>query len=83
MKFPIYRKYSHNRTYFKITSEKNFEELNIIGKTYSLHNFQSKILPDRLFIQDMIDNRNNHWDEISEEEYDQKKTYCTEKLQKV
>ena len=68
MLFPIYRKYNHNRTFFKITSDKDFEELNIMGNSYFLKNFEVKIFSDRIFILDMIENKNNLWKEITEEE---------------
>jgi hypothetical protein len=81
MIFPIYRKYRHNRTFFKINSEKDFEELNIISQCYTLRHFEVKILPDRVFIQDMIENKNNHWNESDEEEYYLRKSFCEKNLQ--
>ena len=80
MNFPVFRKYSHNRTFFKINSDKNFEELNLIGKTYTLRHFEVKIFSDRVFIQDMIENKDHYWTEISEGEYEEKKAYCLEEL---
>ncbi|MBX9853385.1 MAG: hypothetical protein K2X86_16690 [Cytophagaceae bacterium] len=81
MIFPLYRKYSHERTYFKIVSTNGFEELNIIGKSFILRNFEVKIFTDRIFISDMMENKENLWVEIGAEEYEAKKNYCLANLQ--
>lgn len=83
MNFPVFRKYSHNRTFFKIHSTMNFEELNLIGNTYILRFFEVKIFSGRIFIQDMIENKDHYWIEISEKEYEEKKSYCQEKLRSL
>lgn len=80
MLFPIYRKYKHNRTFFKINSPEDFEELNILGSSYQYKHFKVRIFTDRLFIQDMIDNTKHHWVEITSNEYEGKKTFCMENL---
>lgn len=80
MKFPVYRKYSHNRTFFKVNSFSDFEELNIIGNYYYLRNFRVKIFSDQWLINDLIENRNNSWIEISQEEYENRRSYCYENL---
>ena len=81
MIFPLYRRYSHGRTYFKIVSDNSFEELNIVGKAFIIRNFEVKIFTDRIFILDMIEKKENLWVEISEEEYEIKKNYCIANLQ--
>lgn len=80
MEFPVYRKYAHNRTFFKINTEKDFEEINIIGNSYLLRRFEVKIFPDRVFIQDMIENKLNYWVVSSREEYETKKSFCLNNL---
>lgn len=80
MDFPLYRKYAHNRTFFKIISEKHFEELTLIGNSYLLRQFEVKIFPDRVFIQDMIENKDNYWLDSFKEEYEAKKTFCLKNL---
>ena len=55
MVFPVYRKYPNNKTFFKINSWEEFEELKIIGSKYSIHQYLSKIFTDRILIQDMIE----------------------------
>ena len=32
IKYPIYRKLSNNRSFYKVVDSKNFEEIQIIGK---------------------------------------------------
>ena len=54
MTYPIFRKYNDGLTYFKITSDTEFQELKRQGKYYSLSNFKCKIHPDRVFMNDLI-----------------------------
>jgi len=81
--FPKYRKYAHERTYFKILSAEHFEELAIHGSFYSLRPFRAQIHPDRVLINDMIQNHNNHWLESNEKEYEEKVAYCKQKLKEL
>ena len=37
MKFPLYRKYSNNKSYFKVLNEIEFEELKFIGQKIELY----------------------------------------------
>ena len=80
--FPVYRKYAHNRTFFKITSAHEFEELQIIGHSYSIHHIKAKILPDRNFISDMLFDYQKNWQAIEQAEYENKLRECEEKLKK-
>jgi hypothetical protein len=67
--YPQYRKYPNNRSFFKIISEKEWEEIQLIGSRFILHTYEVKILPDRNFIYDMTFDYENNWEKISEEEY--------------
>jgi hypothetical protein len=67
--FPLYRKYKNNKNFFKITSENEFEELSIIGTKLIIKNHLVKILPDRNFIFDLIENSDSLFLNSSEEEY--------------
>lgn len=69
MKFPQYRKYPHNKTFFKIISNVEFEEVQIHGNGVEKFHFVAKILPDRNYIQDLLTNKDKNWLEIDEEEY--------------
>lgn len=67
--FPLYRKYKNNKNFFKIISENEFEELSIIGLKLIIKKHQAKILPDRNFIFDLIENSDSLFLNSSEEEY--------------
>jgi len=83
MNFPLYRKYGHNRTFFKIISSKKFEEIQIVGNNYSIHEIEAKILPEFHYVNDLIINHNNHWEVIDEKEYEEVLKRCKNELQKV
>ena len=68
--YPQFRKYQHERTYFKIISKDEWEEIQVIGNNYSLHQFKVAILPDRNYIHDLTFDFEKNWVEIDEEEYE-------------
>lgn len=73
MQYPQYRKYPHQRTYFKIISAVEWEELHISKGQVSIHSFTAKILPDRNYIHDLTFNYEKNWIEIDEKEYEKVK----------
>ncbi len=68
--FPLYRKYPNNKSYFKLLSLTEFEEIQFIGNKGFIYRFEAKILPDRYFIRDMVDLKDKRWVEIESEEYE-------------
>lgn len=74
--FPLYRKYAHDKTFFRINSKENFDELTIIGSFYIYRNQQAQIFPEFTMIIDMIENSNNNWIDISEQEFEGKLNEC-------
>ena len=78
--FPIYLKYSHERTFFRINSKENFDELNIIGSFYIYKNQQAQIFPEFTMIIDMIENKDGNWLAISAQEFVEKVDFCKETL---
>lgn len=68
--FPQYRKYKNERSYFKIPSMNEWEEIQIIGSKCVINKFEVKILPDRNFIQDMLFEYIENWEAIEEKEYE-------------
>lgn len=70
MEFPIYRKYSNHRSFFRIDSMDSFLEIKLTGSKKEEHQFEAKIHPDRVFIQDMIAKSNGYWEESSEDEFE-------------
>jgi hypothetical protein len=81
--YPLYRKYSDNKTWFKITSSSTFEELKILGIYFSMHSFQAAILPDRNFISDLISCATEGIVEAEEESYLKTLEHCLENLKRV
>lgn len=71
--YPQYRKYYNNKSYFKIISSEEFEEIQLLGTKKSVHLFKAKILPDRNLIYDMTFDYEKSWQKIEEEEYVQVK----------
>ncbi len=52
--FPTYRKYKNNKHFFKIISESEFDEISFIGSKAIVTKHIAKILPDRNFISDLL-----------------------------
>lgn len=69
MEFPIYRKYSNNKSFFKVLGLTTFEELKFMGSKVERYFFEAQILPERNFINDMIAMRNGSWVESDESEF--------------
>jgi hypothetical protein len=70
VEFPLYRKYPNNKSYFKVLSHDEFEEIQILGSQAYHYTFKAKILPDRNLVADMIDAKQN-WVAIEREEYEE------------
>lgn len=67
--FPQYRKYKNNKHFFKILSQEAFEEISFIGSKMIVHTTIAKILPDRNFIDDLLNDLGNTAEVITEDEY--------------
>jgi hypothetical protein len=70
MDFPQYRKYKNNQSYFKIDSLIKFTEYKVFGSKIEKYYFEVKILPDRNFIYDMLNDFELHWDKINKSEFE-------------
>jgi len=55
MDFPQYRRYSTGSSYFKITDERNFIEIQFVGVKVFLHQIKAIQYPEILRIKDMLD----------------------------
>ena len=71
--YPQYRKYSNNKSYYKINSPNQFEEIQILGNKKTIHHFEAKILPDRNYIYDLTFNYEKYWVICQKEEYEKLK----------
>ena len=78
--FPIFRRYLHGNTYYRINSQENFDELLVVGKFFVYKNFQARILPEFQLIIDLIDNAENRWEIIEEEDFENKLDFCKTNL---
>ena len=67
--YPQYRKYLNEKSFFKITSSTEWEEIQIIGSKYVLNQFKVNIMPDRNFLHDMTFDYKENWVLITEDEY--------------
>ena len=52
--FPLYRKLSNERSFYKIRSTRAFDELHVIGSKVYLYSFEVSQFPDLLKIQEML-----------------------------
>lgn len=64
MEFPQYRRYRNGKSYFEILNADEFVEYQLQFGKVEKHHFIAKILPDRNYIQDMLDCHDLHWDKI-------------------
>lgn len=81
MEYPIYRKYQNDLSYFKISGPELLEELKIMGKFYSIHIIEAKILPERNLIFDLTFAFEDFAIEITEQEYVEKLNYLKQNHQ--
>lgn len=79
--FPQYRKFSDHKTWFKIVSETEMQELKVLGEFYNHTIFKATTFVDRNLISDMIYNLENHWEVITEYEFERNLEICKKNLQ--
>lgn len=68
MEYPIFRKLSNNKAFYRINSERSFDEIQRIGSKTVRYSFQVDQYPDLLKIQDMI-NCSFAYEEATEEQF--------------
>lgn len=68
--FPVYRKYPNGKNFFKIISLVEFEELTLMGSKIIKHHIVAKIHPDRLRILDMLEMKDDLWQESNKVEFE-------------
>ncbi len=71
--YPQYRKYPHERTFFKIISPDEWEEIQVMGSKYSIHQFKVSLFSDRNYLHDLTFDYEKNWVEIKEDEYEKVK----------
>jgi hypothetical protein len=70
MKFPVYRKYKNNKSYFKIINPTQFEEVQVIGSRKIIKLTEARLFPEKMFVKDLVMNYKEMAEEITEEEYE-------------
>jgi len=66
MNFPQYRRYLNGMSYFKILNQEEFMEYKLTANQLEEFHFKAKILPDRNYIADMLNDYEQHWENIDE-----------------
>lgn len=69
MGYPQFRKYTDGNTFFKIENQNSFYELKRMGKYYSFNFIECKIYPERMFLNDLINQSFESIEIINEEEF--------------
>ena len=64
LQFPIYRKRLNNKSFYKITSNNTFEEVQLTGSLKMKYEFTADKYPEFLYIKDLIEL--NYCEEITE-----------------
>jgi len=52
--FPQYRKLSNEKVFYRINNNRQFDEIQIVGKKANIHAVDAKQYPEILRIQDML-----------------------------
>jgi hypothetical protein len=78
--YPVYRKYPHGNTWFKVVSDGEFDELQVLGQKFSVMRHTAKILPDFNYIGDLVFNYEPYWVAVTEAEWGEKLAWCEANL---
>jgi len=57
IQFPVYRKYKNGKSYFKIFSRNEFEEIQIVGSKKIINTVKAKQFPEMNLIHDLVYDR--------------------------
>jgi hypothetical protein len=78
-----YRKYKNGQSYFKITGTEELEELKLMGRYFKLYHIKATILPERVFIADLLEQYQEFAEAITAEEYEQQLQWCQQNLEEL
>lgn len=78
-----YRKYKNGQSYFKIAGPEEMEELKLMGKYFKVYTIKATILPERVFIGDLLNEYHAFADAITAEEYEQQLQWCKTNLEEL
>lgn len=68
--FPQYRMLSNGKSFYKITNDRHFEEIKLVGTRVFKQEFTATQYPEILRIQDMLDSMDGIYLTIDEIEWD-------------
>ena len=69
IQFPQYRRYKNGLSYFKILSNTEFEEIQVIGEKRIVNRVVASQYPEKVFINDLLFKYKEFAEEIGEKEY--------------
>ena len=75
-----YRKYKNGQSYFRIHNAEEMEELKLMGKYYKVYHIKATILPERVFIGDLLNQYHDFADAITAQEYEAQLLWCQQNL---
>jgi hypothetical protein len=78
--FPLFRKRSDGKTFYKILSYSEFEELKILGKRYVISYTKAVQYPEKLYIIELIEG-SNELEYLDDIQYAAMLRYCELNLQ--
>ena len=74
--FPLYRRLSHGRNYYRIDAPDQLTELMIVGNSWMEILLEARQYPERMFIRDLIELVMPGMEEITEEQFQTFREYC-------
>ncbi|HEY8403323.1 MAG TPA: hypothetical protein VIK71_01805 [Flavobacteriales bacterium] len=78
--FPQYRRLANQLSYYKIESPSELLEIQRMGQRWTQHQLIAKILPERLLIQDILENEGGRYEIIDESAFNDFLKMCTDTL---
>lgn len=67
--FPLYRKLSNNKVWYRIETPGQMTEVHQIGRHFQKTIIKARILPERILINDILNNEGERWLESSAIEF--------------
>lgn len=80
--FPQYRKLANDLSYYEIVTPDFIREIQRIGSRWTEYEIKAKILPERLLIEDVLDNEGERYRTINKIEFDEFRNYCLNNLRR-
>jgi hypothetical protein len=69
LSYPIYRKRKNDKSFYKIISSNQFDEIQKMGSKLLFYSFTISQYPEKLMMMDMISMKDRQYEEISYEEW--------------